>query len=57
MREDLIKFYEYCEYIDDLGQVWTARIKDGDKFLWKEDTGWGLWNYGEGLVFSRKVLT
>jgi hypothetical protein len=54
---DEVQFYEGCQYQDKLGQIWIAKMKDGKKYLWKNDTGWGSWNYGKGLIYLRRSLT
>lgn len=52
--EDYIKFYANCEYQDQYGQIWISKWKENRKCLWREESGWGLWNHGIDLDFVKK---
>jgi hypothetical protein len=50
--KDKIEFIYKAKYIDlRTNYVWIAKLKYPfrQKYLWRNDVGWGLWNYGKGL--------
>lgn len=50
---DVIKFCEGIKYIDKYYQVWTAKLLNENKCVWKEDSGYGAWDKGRGLKFLK----